>query len=104
MSSPEPQEEFRIPLVWVGVEEEPVAASNQMVIQHSARDEFILTFGMATPPIVLGDEEQRREELERVTYVPVTPVARVAFTRQRLQALITVLQENLATHDRTFGE
>jgi hypothetical protein len=101
MSDQEP-EEIAVPIVWVGVDDLPVLAVNQMVIQHTARDEFILSFGALTPPVVLGDEEQRREQLKRMTFVSVKPVARLGFNRNRMQELIRILQENLANHDQTF--
>jgi hypothetical protein len=104
MASPEPDEQLQLPIVWVGLEDVPVLASNQMAIQHVGRDEFILTFGELTPPLLVGTEEQRLEQAKLISFVTVTPVARVSFNRQRLTDLIRVLEENLARHDRTFEE
>jgi hypothetical protein len=40
---------MRLPIIWVGVEDVPILFANQMVIQHSAENEFVLTFGQLTP-------------------------------------------------------
>lgn len=93
----------QVPVVWVGIEDTPVYAANQAIIQHSGANEFLLTFGQLTPPIALGTEEQRLEQLKMTSFVPIRPVARVGFNRQRLQELITVLQQNLKRHDDRFA-
>lgn len=98
------REPIRVPVVWVGAEDVPVLAANQMVVQHSAQDEFILTFGHLTPPVVLGTPQQRQEQLERMTFVAIKPVARVGFNRQRLEELSRILQEHLRMHDDTTFE
>jgi hypothetical protein len=97
-------EEIPVPIVWVGAEEMPILVANQMAIQHPGPDEFVLTFGQLTPPLILGSPEQRQEQLKRVTFASVQPVARVGFNRRRLQELIRILQENLARHDERLGQ
>ena len=97
---PEPR---AVPLVWVGLDELSILFANQVLIQHVVRGEFVLTLGQVTPPVLLGDQDAKEQQFEAVTYVPVKPVARVSLSRERLQELIRVLQENLAAHDNTFG-
>jgi hypothetical protein len=97
---PEPR---AVPLVWVGLDELAILFANQALIQHVVRDEFVLSFGQVTPPVLLGSQEAQEQQLGSVGFVPVKPIARVSFNRQRLQELISVLQENLVNHDNTFG-
>jgi hypothetical protein len=92
-----------VPLAWIGVEDLPALVANQAVVQFTAENEFIVIFGQVAPPILLGNEEQRREQLRSVTFAAVKPVARLGLTRARVQELIQVLNENLANHDRAFG-
>ena len=99
-SSPEGR---ALPLVWLGLEDLPILFANQMLIQNVVRDEFVLAFGQVTPPVLLGDDEAKERQLDEIAYVGVKPIARVSLSRQRLQELIRVLQENLATHDRLHG-
>ena len=80
-----------VPLVYVGIEDVPILYANQFIIQHQ-QDEFIISVGQLSPPVLLGDESEQREQAERLSYVPVKVVARLALTRQRLTELITVLQ------------
>ncbi len=98
----EPPESVAIPLVWVGVDEVPAFAVNQALIQHSAQDEFTLTFGLLTPPVLLGSDEQKAEQAKSLNYVAIKAVSRVAFNRQRAEELIRILSDNLATHDQKF--
>ena len=87
----------KIPLVW---EEEggPIVFANQFLIQHQP-DEFVLTFGQVVTPPLLGTDEQKREQLDRLHYVPVRVLGRFGFTRRRMEELIAVLKENLDRHD-----
>ena len=87
-----------VPLVYVGAEDVPIMYANHYVIQHQ-QDEFILTVGQVSPPILIGDEAEQREQAERLSYVPVKVVARLALTRARLTEVIAVLQTNLKTFD-----
>jgi hypothetical protein len=92
-------ENLTVPLVWVGAEELPAQFVNQMVVQHPGANEFVLTFGLLSPPLLLGTPEQQLEQARSIPYVPVTPVARVGLTRERLLELINALQRNLENHD-----
>jgi hypothetical protein len=100
----EEQDRVEIPLAWIGVEDVPVLATNQALVQFTAENEFVLTFGQLAPPILLGSEEERREQLKMITFAAVKPVARLGLTRQRVEELIRVLTENLENHDRAFGD
>jgi hypothetical protein len=88
-----------IPVTWENVEGVPVFFANQYVCQFN-QDEFILTFGQMTPPMLLGDEQDRAEQLQRLEYVPVKPLARMAFTYSRLVELINVLQANREQYEQ----
>ena len=82
-----------VPVTWENVEDVPVFFANQYVCQFN-QDEFILTLGQMTPPMLLGDLEERAEQLQRLGSVPVKPLARIAFTYSRLVELINVLEAN----------
>ena len=89
-----------IPLVYIGADDEPVLFANQFVVQHELLDEFVLTLGQLTAPILLGSEEEKMEQASRLAYVPVKVVGRFSFTRERVVELINALKENLETYDR----
>jgi len=91
-------ETFEVPLVFVGAEDVPVLLGNNFIIQHQ-QDEFILSVGQFTPPILVGTLEERERVAKEITHLPVKIVARVAMTRQRLVELIEILQTNLKTFD-----
>lgn len=88
-----------IPLAWIGAEELPIHLVNQYVCQFND-DEFIVTMGQMVPPaIVAPTPEERLAQAEQVSYVPVKPLARLAFTRHRLQEFVATLQANLDQYD-----
>ncbi len=90
---------FEVRVAWLGVEDVPVFFANQFVSQVD-RGEVFLTIGQLVPPALLGTEEQRRAQAEQLQYVPVKPVARIAFTPQRLTELISVLQITQQGHEQ----
>lgn len=95
----EQNERRDVPLAWENVENVPVFFSNQYVCQYN-QDEFILTFGQMVPPMLLGDLENRAEQLRRLEYVPVKPLTRVALTYSRLVELIQVLEINREQYEQ----
>jgi hypothetical protein len=88
-----------VPLVWVGLEDASVVASNQFLGQFSGRDEFVITFGEVTPPPLLGTPEERLEQARQISYVPVRVLARVGLNRHRFEELMEVLKTTLANYD-----
>jgi flagellar motor switch/type III secretory pathway protein FliN len=91
-----------LPLVYVGIDDVPILYANQFIVQHQ-QDEFIISVGQVSPPVLLGDEAEQREQAARLSYVPVRVVARLGLTRQRLAELITVLETNLEHFDAEKG-
>lgn len=88
-----------IPLAWIGAEELPIHLVNQFLCQFN-QDEFILTIGqMAPPALIASTPEERLEQAEQISYVPVKPLARLTFTRQRLVELVATLEANIAQYD-----
>lgn len=98
----EEEQGVRLPISYVGIDETPILFVNNFVIQHD-QNEFILMVSQVQKPLLLGTIEERREQAERITFVPVNVVARLGFTRGRLVSLIDMLQTNLDQHDTTFG-
>lgn len=95
----EGSQDFSIPLVWIGAEEHPVYLTNQFVCQFN-QDEFILTFGQMVPPAILGSEEEKTQQADQISYVPVKPLARLGLTRARARELIAVLEANLQNYEQ----
>ena len=89
-----PDEQFELPFFFIGSEDVPIVLSNLQVVQH-VQQEFIITFGQFSPPVVLGTPEEQLEQVKSKPYLPVKTVARVAMSPQRVGDLIKALQENL---------
>jgi hypothetical protein len=88
-----PDEKVELPFFFIGSEDVPIVLSNLQVIQH-VQQEFIITFGQYSPPVVLGTPEEQFEQMKSKPYLPVKTVARVAMSPQRLADLIKALQGN----------
>jgi hypothetical protein len=88
-----------VPVVWENLDSVPVLFANQFIIQHY-QDEFILTVGQMVPPAILGDEEAREAQLEEIEQVSAKPLARIAFTRERLRELVNSLAAHGEKYDR----
>jgi hypothetical protein len=97
------KDNVQVPLAWVGLDELPVVVSNQALIQHNAEDEFVLAFGHASPPPLVGSDEEKLEQLRQISFVPVRVIARFGLTRRRVEELIDILQENLRRYDEKVG-
>jgi len=92
---PDDEDGIVVPLVWLGLEETPVQAANQFIVQHDpmAVDEFYLTIGHVTPPAITGTPEEQREQAKRIQFVPVRPLGRFQLTRQRYSELLSAMQK-----------
>lgn len=94
----EPDEGIQIPVTWIGLDDVPVHYANQFVCQFQP-DEFILSIGNLTPPMLLGPPDEQQKQLQQLAYVPIRPIARIAMTPSRLRELIQVLQQNLQQYE-----
>lgn len=82
--------EREIPLTWIGTEELPLLWVNRFVGQ-SVEDHLVLTIGQSVDPALIGTPEEKIAQLDQIAYVPVRPVARLAFSRARCEELIGIL-------------
>jgi len=91
-----------VPLVWVDLDAVSVEMANQFVSQFEP-DQFILTVGQVAPPMIIGSEEERLEQLRRISYAPVRTLARVSMSPARMRELVSVLQQSLQHYEQAFG-
>ncbi len=97
----EPVQQKRVRLVWVGAEDMPIVFTNQALGQVGSHGEILLTFGQTSPPAFIPEsEEETARILERLSELPIKPVARLALTRTSLEQLIVALQTTLTNYDR----
>lgn len=104
---PSEPDSVEVPVVWIGVDDVPVAFANQFVAQVD-RGEVFLTVGQMVPPAILGKtDEERRAQVENIQYVPVKPIARLAMTPSKLRELISILEitaTNYEKQEEIFGD
>jgi len=95
--------EREIPLTWIGADELPLLWVNRFVGQ-TLEDHLVLTIGQSVDPALIGTPEDRIAQLEQIAYVPIRPVARLAFSRARCEELIGILNVVLEGYDRQQQE
>jgi hypothetical protein len=100
MDKSQPLEQFEVPGVWVGLEQQPVLMANQFLSQLVASDEIVVAIGQFTPPVVLGTAEQQAEQFKNVSFVQVRPVGRFGLTKARVREVIKMLETTLEQADR----
>jgi hypothetical protein len=107
MAEEEQPGQIAVPMVWVGAEELPVLHVNQFLAQVD-RGEIFMAIGQVVPPPLTGTtDEERKAQAESIEFIPVKPVARIAFTPAKLQELIQVLEitrTNYEAQERFFGD
>lgn len=92
-----------IPLTWIGTEELPLLWVNRFVGQ-GLEDHFVLTVGQSVDPPLIGTPDEKIAQLEQIAYVPVRPVARLAFSRARCEELIGILNGIKDAYDQRQAE
>lgn len=103
MATPKRDDPVSIPVVYIGVEDAPILYSNQFAVQVEGND-FIVTAGQLTPPILVGSEEEQREQAKQLSYVPIRVVARLAINRERAAQLAALLGKQLQQYDERQTE
>lgn len=99
MVDEEPVDSMEVPVLWLGVEDLPVLSANQFIGQVDG-DVAHVVIGVVTPPMLLGSPKEQRQAAERLGYVPIHPITRLALTRRRLEEFRDVLNATIENHDR----
>lgn len=84
---------YRLPVEWHYPEDLATGYSTNFIVQHREH-EFYLSFFDVPPPLLLGTDEERKEQAQRLGSVRATAVARVIVAAERIPEFIRVLQEN----------
>lgn len=101
---PKPIERINAQLAWVGVEDVQIVFVNQVIGQVDDKGEALLTFGQATPPIILSPEQATALTVTGTPFVQVRPVARIMLSRARLIEVVDVLQKTLDNQARVLKQ
>jgi hypothetical protein len=96
----EPQN-IQLPLVWAGVDEVPTLFANAVIAQFEQDlGAHILTIGQVIVPPLTGTDEEVAEQVAEIEFVQVRAIARLAFTPDKLQEAIGILQANVDQRER----
>jgi hypothetical protein len=100
----EPIERLEMRVAWVGVEDMPIVFANQLIGQLDDRGEAIITFGQASPPILIGSPEEQKQQAAAIPFVQVRPVLRLGVSHSRLREFVGVLSQTLENQTRLFEQ
>lgn len=98
MSEEEPQpelEQIDLQVAWIGLEQAPIFAVNQLIAQTN-QGEVFLTFGQVSPPVLVGEPESQKEQLQNLGPLSVRPVVRLMLTPARLKEIAGVINDLVA--------
>ena len=92
-----------LPLVWIDPDETDISFVNQVLVQRQ-NDEYILTFGQQTPPILMGSPEENMERAKEIAYIPVRVAVRLGFTANRMAEFLELIQSAVERSKARDGE
>ena len=87
-------ESLKLPLVWMDSDAPAVLYANQFALQRSGGDLF-LAVGQLVPPLLLGSQEEQRDQLKQLSFVPVRIVGRYLVTLGEMRELADLLKRHL---------
>lgn len=87
-------EGINIPVVWPESVDLPTVYANQMFIQHTD-NEFFLIFGELMPPIAAGSQDERRKKLQSLSGITIRPVVKIALSPPFMLRMAEAVQENV---------
>jgi hypothetical protein len=91
-------EQIEIQAHWVGLDEMPIVAANQLIGQVN-QGEVFLTFGQVAPPVIVDSAPERVKEQLEGLIIPIRPVVRMQMTPERLREMVGALNEVLDKHE-----
>lgn len=74
--------------------------TNHMVVQHDGRD-FFLSFYEVIPPLLVGDEDERKRQAKDLKSIKANCVARIIIPKERMPSFLATLAKNLAQSKET---
>lgn len=92
-----------LPLVWIDPDSIEIQFVNQLVVQHQG-DEYILTFGQQSPPMLMGTLEERKGQAEKIPYVPIRTAVRLGTTTKKMREFVNVLGRFLEQQEKAEGQ
>ena len=84
----------QVPIEWHVSENVDSKYATHLVIQHSEH-EFIVNFFEMRLPLILGNQDQVREQWQNIKSVRAECVARIIVAPDRMQEFINVMQADL---------
>lgn len=96
-------EGITIRVVWPESVDLPTVYANQLYIQHT-NNEFFLIFGDMMPPIAAGSHDERRKKLESLSEITIRPVVKLAMSPPAMLRMAEAVQENVEKFRETVDQ
>lgn len=87
------EEGIALPMEWRVPDNLESKFATHLTIQNSDQ-EFIINFFEAHPPVITGTEEQKKAQLEELSSIEATCVARIVVTPQRMRDFLDTMEKN----------
>lgn len=93
-----PEEGIALPMVYTGASDNPILFANHFALGIQS-EEFILTVGQLTLPLLAGAPEEQLEQARSLSNVPIRVLARYAFGRARAAEMRDLLSRQIDLYD-----
>jgi hypothetical protein len=88
-----PEIKKQLPIEWYVPENIVSQYANNIVVQHGD-NEFIVSFFLTIPPLIIGSPEEIRAQVEKVEEVRSKCVARIIIAPEKMELFIQALTTN----------
>jgi len=100
-SIPAPFDKIAIQINYKTPESLRVGFANHLIVQHD-ENTFYLSFFEALPPVLVGTEEERMQQLASLGPLPAYCVAKIAIPGDRMEKFVEVLAGNVQQRNSTI--
>jgi hypothetical protein len=76
----------------------PRGYATNLIVQHTEH-EFIISFFDFEPPLVIGSDEERREQVKKLGHLKAKCIARIMVSPGRMEEFINALKTNFDKYE-----
>ena len=89
---------MEVPIEWYVPDNIESHYANNILVQNSLSNEFIIYFFEAVPPLIIGSPDEIREKLQEVKSVRAKCVARIVVNADVMPRIVQAMQTNYAIY------
>jgi hypothetical protein len=96
-------EEVPVRVEYEITENTPRGYATEMIVQYT-QHEFILSFFNIEPPIILGTDEEKVEQLKRIDHLTARGIVRLTISPERMENFLRVLNRHFENYQARLSD